>query len=208
MPIRQSIPSTTTSTTTIACQNDFFELIAEGLSNVQNSTQLVLDHINRVFDKGLVKTNCGSCCPSCGDYYILANSDTYSIWSDNVGQNIDLDCCSNNAILNDNFQLEINNNCNNNFTTCIQNLNSIIPAELLAYIANTGGIVEYSKLTGSGSILCGFITLLQTSPLYNTTLLYDAIEILFDKGIVIYCNEEITVVGSVETFLKYYEATI
>jgi hypothetical protein len=210
MPIKQSIPSTTT-TTTIACKNDFFELITESLSNPQNSTQLVVDNISTIIDKGLVKTNCGSCCPACGDFYVLANEETYLEWASFVGENIVLDCCTNTAeYIDGNENFIVTNNCNNNFTTCIQNLQTQLNLGpgIAGLVPDGQSIIEYSKLTGSGSILCGLIALLQTSPLYNPNLLYDVIKVLLDKGIVIYCNESTTVVASVETFLKYYEAII
>jgi hypothetical protein len=208
MPIKQSIPSTTT-TTTIACKNDFFELITESLSNPQNSTQLVVDNISTIIDKGLVKTNCGSCCPACGDFYVFSGFETYLKFAEAMfNYGIELDCCTNTAqYIDGNENFIVTNNCNNNFTTCIQNLQTQLNLGpgIGGLIPDGQSINEYSKLTGSGSILCGLIALLQTSPLYSPNLLYDVIKVLLDKGIVIYCNESTTVVASVETFLKYYE---
>lgn len=88
--------------------------------------------------------------------------------------------------------------CDTNFTSCVATLNS--------YGILATGIAEVNTLNGDTAI-CTLINLLTSisEPAYLAGTITDFFNIFLDKGFVAFCCGCNIVIGSVETFLKYYE---
>lgn len=72
------VPTTTLPANCTQCVHPFtylFEKAAEARVN-DNTRASFAEIIDRILDKGIVITNCGLCCPDCGDVYSLASVET------------------------------------------------------------------------------------------------------------------------------------
>lgn len=73
-----TVPTTTLPFPCTQCVHPFvylFEKAAEALASPHNRATFA-EALDRLLDKGIVITNCGLCCPDCGNVYSLASVET------------------------------------------------------------------------------------------------------------------------------------
>jgi hypothetical protein len=217
-----------------SCRNLLFELL--DMKNITSGGESYLEeHILTRLNKGKVLTDCGNCCPSCGDTYILGDAysflfgitikffDLYPAAIVDPNQNTldkitstttlaTLPCCANikgdeliEEVILTSLPLPVTD-CNNGFNTCLTTLQGLLSeADYNTLLAN--GIAEYSNvLGGTNSFLCRLIQEIQTSPAYSSLFLFNVLSLILDAGVVVYCDTKISFVGSVSSFCSFAEA--
>lgn len=174
-----STTSTTTSTTTIAlCNNPLV-----GILNLYGDPVGTFN-LKDFLDLGSIEPICNNCCPDCGQIYIFSSVETFLKLYENFPVNIsESACCS--------------NTCSSQFEQYVGNVKYLPLLDK--------GLVEYSTIGGK-SILCYFVEYAEAYGLTGDQLTGIVDEIL-DSGIVIYCDGENQVIGSVEAFDKYVETS-
>ena len=187
------------------------------LLNEANSSSDPYSHIDRLLDTGVVMPKSAICCPSCGPY-MIGSIETFGKFIEAIGSCYG--CCvsarGNNRVITileeilSFYGLSENYPCDNDFITKINAL-------LSEMNSNTGktydtdyfldkGIVEYGSLNANFSSSINNLEDFLYSG--NFTETEDIVfNMMIDKGVVLYCSQYWTVVASVETFLKYGEAT-
>lgn len=145
-----------------------------------------IDTISDILDKGVIEPICDSCCPSCSQVYFFGGVDAFSNFS-NIGivrsELLDVgQCCT---------------------KSCLPQLEEYIGGEKYQLLLEKG-ILEYS-LIGNESFVCNLMQQAEEGGVSGTAL-YDIIDMILDKGLVIFCDNDIKQTASVETFLKYVEA--
>lgn len=101
-----------------------------------------------------------------------------------------------------------NPSCPSNFNSCINTLKNSLDAEGIDRMLDKG-IVEYGSLSGVSQVcrIDDFINLSVQSDQTQSTTKAEVLDRILDKGIVISCYDDEIVMASVETWLKYAEAT-
>jgi hypothetical protein len=218
-------PVSTTTTVCIPCVHPFkylFELIQESLNGVSNSSSFE-EALDRLLDKGVVLTSCKLCCPGCGNIYSLASVETQL----KLLEAIEISSCCLNGYGSVETYLKyleafgdtnVLYECCNGFTECIEKLECLVTSDATNAAAAIDilldkGVTEFGNFVNNctggttGSDLCYLVQLIKEyvpNPQSNT---YSAIvNRILDKGITISCYDDYTVIGSVETWLKYGEA--
>lgn len=203
---------------TKSCSLDVFTF----LLNESNSTTNPYQQFIQRLDKGVIFPKSILCCPDCGPYAI-SSVETFGKFYEAIAGCTELCCLSFtggaesllklNEILDAFLTPEEKDEiypCGNDFLQKIDSLLSEMNSNP-SKTYNTNyflgeGIVEYGLLNSDSSSSINKLRDLLFS--INTTQTEDVIfkEVL-DKGIVVYCTEYWTVIASIETFLKYAEAT-
>jgi len=133
---------------------------------------------------------------------VAATVETYLKYSEAVGvpQNSAIPI-QNNSVTEDSI---LNKKCNSNFDNCLYDiLNSFNDS---TSILNTG-IVEDGTFYDD-TMLCYILSFINgITPELNESEKKSIIEYVLEKGIVVECTENTFVMASVETYLKYWEAT-
>jgi hypothetical protein len=156
--------------------------------------------LDRILDKGEVKTLCDTCCP-CGDIYVFASIETYLKLEEALGWNT----ASQNCPAGTSFKLPC---CTDN---CMDKLTDLLGVEFSDRLLDKG-YVEFSLLGGKSMLCTLYDYAVQAADPDEAAELIDRI---LDKGVVFYCDidkvktdgdESQSVLASVETFLKWAEA--
>lgn len=201
-----------------ACLLDVFTF----LLNESNSTTNPYQQFIQRLDKGVIFPKSILCCPDCGPYAI-SSVETFGKFYEAIAGCTELCCLSFtggaeslltlNEILDAFLTPEEKDEiypCGNDFLQKIDSLLSEMNSNP-SKTYNTNyflgeGIVEYGLLNSDSSSSINKLRDLLFS--INTTQTEDVIfKQVLDKGIVVYCTEYWTVIASIETFLKYAEAT-
>jgi len=145
-----------------------------------------INTISDILDKGVIEPICNSCCPNCGNVYFFGGVYAFSNFS-NIGivrsELLDVgQCCTN---------------------SCLPQLEEYIGGEKYQLLLEKG-ILEYS-LIGNESFVCNLLQQAEEGGLSGTAL-YDVIDMILTKGLVIFCDGDLKLTSSVETFLKYIES--
>jgi hypothetical protein len=194
------------------------------------SYQTISEILDRMLDKGIIESNENSeiCCPDCVqksnndtnfNLYIMSSVETYLKFADAIGFTMGLqpNCCTHITAsiqttlkFNEAMGGDANNslNCPNNYNTCINELKNTLTAEGLDRILDKG-IVEYGSLSGLSQVckIHEFIDISVSADTLNTYTKDEVINLILDKGIVISCLNDEIIFGSVETWLKWAEAS-
>lgn len=192
------------------------------LLNESNSTTNPYQQFIQRLDRGVIFPKSIVCCPDCGPYAI-ASVETFGKFYEAIAGCTELCCLSFtggvesllklNEILDTFLTPEEKDEvypCGNDFSQKIDSLLSEMDSNpSKTYIKDyflEEGIVEYGSLNSDSSSSINKLRDLLFS--INTTQTEDVIfKQVLDKGIVVYCSEYWTVIASIETFLKYAEAT-
>jgi len=131
---------------------------------------------------------CNTCCPECGDIYVFASAETFSIFSEAQTSGPDpvfseTPCC---------------------YERCITELYDYVgSAENIERILETG-IVEYSTIQGK-SFVCLLLDFATENNLTGDELAQLIVYIL-DLGVVVSCINGNTVVASISTWVTWADA--
>ena len=152
------------------------------MANSSGSSPL-FEYLDTMLDEGSISPKCSSCCPDCGNLYVIASVETYLVLFNSTQLTPQEDCCTN---------------------TCITQFQQFTDSEGFQRFLDKG-MVEYSTFNGK-SFLCYLLDYCITYPsALEDSSFSEVIDRILDKGIVIYCSEDTQFVGCVETFLSYIE---
>lgn len=151
-------------------------------------------NIEAYLNAGSTDVECNTCCPECGNIYVFASASKFITWAGAVGalegspgQPIisETPCC---------------------YERCITELYDYLgSAENIERILETG-IAEYSTIQGQ-SFVCLLLDFATENELSGNDLT-ELLELILDTGIVVSCIDGKTVVGSVETWVKWAESAL
>jgi len=191
----------------------------------------IAEVLDRILDKGIVQSNneLDICCPDCiqemnnknVSIYVVSSVETYLKFAEAIGftgfRDVIPTCCTQiSASVETGLKFyesfgDIPNNpspsCPTNFNSCLNTLkNSLTPQGVDRFLDK--GIVEYGSLSGLSQVckINEFIDLSISLDSQSSTK-EEIIDRILDKGIVVSCYEDEIVISSVETWLKYAEAT-
>jgi hypothetical protein len=143
---------------------------------------------------GISDVECNTCCPECGNIYVFAGADTFTTWADTVGATVNpgdepiiskTPCC---------------------YEKCITELYDYVgSADNIESILETG-IAEYSTIQGQ-SFVCLLLDFADENNLSGNDLT-ELILFILNAGIVVSCIDGKTVVGSVNTWNTWAEASL
>jgi hypothetical protein len=149
----------------------------------------------------------------------MSSVETYLKFADAIGFTMGLqpNCCTHITAsiettlkFNDAMGGDANNslNCPNNYNTCINELKNTLTSQGLDRILDKG-IVETGSLNGLSQIckINEFIDISVSADTLNTYTKDEVIDRILDKGIVISCLNDEIIFGSVETWLKWADAS-
>jgi len=181
-------------------------------SSIANNVSVDLA-FSRLIDKGLVLPSGDEiCCPDCSEspFYSLSSVESFLQlagaldWLKMVPRAINYCCINTDSTMQTYLQYEeamssggdLPACCDTNFTSCAALLN----------IDLSLGIVETNTLNGDTAI-CTLLNLILSiqEPAYLDGTSDDFINMLLSKGFVAFCCGCNIVIGSIETFLTYYE---
>jgi hypothetical protein len=151
-------------------------------------------NIAAYLNAGSSDVECNTCCPECGNIYVFAGAGKFLTWADAVGATVnpgnepiisETPCC---------------------YERCITELYDYLgSAENIERILETG-IAEYSTIQGQ-SFVCLLLDFADENNLSGNDLT-ELLELILETGIVISCIDGNTVVGSIETWVKWAEASL
>ena len=180
-----------------------------------DSSLSVVEHFDLLLDKGQVLSSAANiCCPDCtvNPIYVLSGVETFLKLAEPLGwlDAPDLTCCIN-------IQASIETYltyseawdeqypcCDNDFESCLSQFSTIVD---LSGILDAG-VVETNGYNGN-TLLCIIYNLFVNTPedLLQGQTISEVFDIILNKGFVAYCCDCNVVIASVETFLKWWEAT-
>lgn len=194
------------------------------------SYSTISEILDRILDKGIIESNENSeiCCPDCiqksnsdtsFNIYVMSSVETYLKLAEAIGFTYGLQqtCCTHITAsvettlkFNEAMGGDANNslNCPNNYNTCINELKNTLTSVGLDRILDKG-IVESGSLNGLSQIckIHEFVNISVSADTYNTYTKDEVLDRILDKGIVISCLNDEIIFGSVETWLKWAEAS-
>lgn len=180
---------------------------------ILDDTMSVAEHFDLLLDLGQVLSDASNvCCPSCNTtpVYVLSSVETFTKiaqvmrWDNSP----DLLCCVNvaasvetNIKYTQLWELTQPPCCNNDFESCLNQFSNIA---LLTRILGKG-VVETNGY--DNTLLCTIYNLLVNTPedLFQGATLAEVFDRIIDKGFVSYCCGCNVFIGSVETFIKWWE---
>jgi hypothetical protein len=179
-------------------------------------TLSVAEHFDLLLDRGQVLSSAANiCCPDCtiNPIYVLSSAETFFKLAEALGwtEEPDLTCCINIQAsietylkYNEAWQIEQYPCCNNDFESCLSQFSTI--ADLSGIL--DAGVVETNGYNGN-TLLCIIYDLFVNTPedLLQGLTISEVFDRILDKGFVAYCCDCNVVIASVETFLKWWEAT-
>ena len=148
----------------------------------------ILQNIQSYLNAGSNDVECNTCCPECGDIYVFASAETFSIFSEAQTSGpypvfSETPCC---------------------YERCITELYDYVgSAENIETILGRG-ILEYSTIQEK-SFVCLLLDFATENDLSGDELA-ELIVYILDLGVVVSCINGNTIVSSVETWLKWAEA--
>lgn len=153
------------------------------------ATSTLAEELDRLLDKGVISPQCTSCCPDCGNFYILASVESYLKFYDAVSPDnlppIQEECCTN---------------------ICEKELQSYSNDQDFDRFLDKG-IVEYSTFNGK-SFICYVVDYFKNNEsALGSSSFAEVLDRILDKGIIIYCDGENQIVASVDVFIAYLENT-
>ena len=181
-----------------------------------DSTSSVAEYFDLILDKGQVLSSAENiCCPDCtiNPIYVLSSTETFLKLAEALGwtEEPDLTCCINIQASVETY-LKYSESfggtqypcCNNDFESCLSQFSTI--ADLSRILDK--GVVETNSYNGN-TLLCIIYDLFVNTPedLLQGATLSEVFDRILDKGFVAYCCDCNVVIASVETFLKWWEAT-
>ena len=145
--------------------------------------------------------------------YVLSSTETFLKLAEALGwtEEPDLTCCINIQAsietylkYNEAWEIEQYPCCNNDFESCLSQFSTI--ADLSGIL--DAGVVETNGYNGN-TLLCIIYDLFVNTPedLLQGLTISEVFDRILDKGFVAYCCDCNVVIASVETFLKWWEAT-
>ena len=179
-------------------------------------TSSLAEYFDRILDKGLVLSNAANvCCPDCttSPVYVLASVESFLKFADSLNwlYEPDLTCCINVQAsietylkYNEAWEIEQYPCCNNDFESCLSQFSTIASLDRIL----DKGVVETNGFDGN-TLLCKIYDLFVNTPedLLQGSTLSEVFDRILDKGLVAYCCDCNVIIGSIETFLKWWEAT-
>ena len=148
----------------------------------------ILQNIQSYLNAGSNDVECNTCCPECGDIYVFASAETFSLFSEAQTSGPDpvfseTPCC---------------------YERCITELYDYVgSAENIESILHAG-IVEYSTIQGK-SFVCLLLDFATENDLSGDELA-ELIVYILDLGVVVSCINGNTVVASLSTWLTWADA--
>lgn len=179
-------------------------------------TLSLAEYFDIILDKGLVLSSASNiCCPDCttSPIYSLSSTETFLKLADYLNwlYESDLTCCINIQAsvetylkYNEAWQVEQYPCCNNDFESCLNKFSTIASLNRIL----DKGVVETNTYNGN-TLLCIIYELFVNTPedLFQGSSIAEIFDRILDKGLVAYCCDCNVIIASVETFLKWYEAT-
>lgn len=181
-----------------------------------DSTLSLAEYFDIFLDKGQVLSSAANvCCPDCtlNPIYVLSSTETFLILAEalNWTSEPDLTCCINIQASVETYlkwSEAFGDNqypcCNNDFESCLSKFPAI--ADLNRILDK--GVVETNGYDGN-TLLCKIYELFVNTPedLLQGSTISEVFDRILDKGFVAYCCDCNVIIASVETFLKWWEAT-
>lgn len=216
-------PTYSFTTKTNACINPVSYMLNATYTDTANPTsEQFITAIENYLDAGELLTNCNFCCPDCEDTnrYVLASAEVFAEYYDTFYNNSTCPppCCievdasltamststppakSLSTVFSENPP--ITNCCGTNFSECSQALKNVLGvSKSLVYQVN--GIVEESTISGS-TTLCIIATFLQNTT-YTDVQQAAIVNAILEKGLVINCRPEGTILSSVNAYIDYID---
>ena len=217
------------------CTNPITYILELVESQAQDLTDptLVIEAMAGILQNGLLVTNCDLCCPDCTETnrYVLASVETYATYYSAVYSETCLPPCC----IEIDASLEVytggaaakaigevgvmastslfqlfqtipppTNCCNTNFKECSQRIKTLLGPNV-NNIYNKFGIVEESTFNGV-TTLCIFADFLESLPAAWTFQdKEDFLSVILDRGLVIDCRPEGTVISNIGNYIGYLE---
>jgi|GEM_PF-2728150 len=220
-------PVFTFNTVAAPCLNPLSDLFTKILGYIPSqgirTIDVVINGIENYLDAGELLTNCNLCCPDCEatHRYVLASAPLYSVYYEAVYSTTCLPpCCievdasltamntikegQGNVALSTAFAtVPPNTNCcGTNFSECAARIKTLLPNKWGGIFVGLG-VVEESSFNGTTE-LCIIADFIETLlPLFTETDVADVIKALLNKGFVVDCRPEGTIIASVATYLTY-----
>lgn len=181
-----------------------------------DSTSSLAEYFDLILDKGQILSSAANiCCPDCtiNPIYVLSSTETFLklVQSLGWGKVPNSTCCINiqasvetylkwSEFFGDN-QYPC---CNNDFESCLSQFSTIVD---LSRILDKG-VVETNGYNGN-TLLCIIYELFVNTPedLLQGSTISEVFDRILDKGFVAYCCDCNVIIASVETYLKWFEAT-
>jgi hypothetical protein len=217
-------PNYTFTTKTNVCVNPVSYVLAATYADVSKPILAAnfITAIENYLDNGELLTNCNLCCPDCTDTkrYVLASAPVFAQYYATVYNattcpppcciEVDASITAMTATIPDSLSPSLStafaqvppvtNCCGTNFSECSQALKDTLgSSKPLVYQFN--GIVEESTISGS-TTLCILSTFLQGTD-FTDLEQANIVNAILDKGLVVDCRPEGTIIASVETYLTY-----
>lgn len=189
----------------------------------------IIEILDRTLDKGILQSNneLDICCPDCVQnmndnnvsIYTISSVETFLKFSEAFGFNrgITPTCCTHlSASVETSLKFseafgDLPKNpvpsCPTNFNSCMNTLKNSLTSEGVDRLLDKG-VVEYGSLSGFSQVckINEFIDLSISLDPQSATK-EEIIDRIIDKGIVVSCYNDEIVIASVETWLKYAEAS-
>jgi hypothetical protein len=215
--------TTTTTSQCIECTHPFEYILEivyqESVINVDSPFYgNPLSALDIILDKGVILPNCNMCCPKCNIYGLASVETILKLLAPFEGTS----CCTNIYGSQEThlkfWETQLGGHyCCTGFHECIDELicvvgkNSFNTQEDVIELLLDKGIVEIdvinSKCNNSKSSICLLAELLNKYFSHiQSDILVLMLDRILDKGIIISCENGITVTASTETYLKYFEA--
>jgi hypothetical protein len=184
---------------------------------ILDETRSVAEHFDVIIDKGLVLSNAENvCCPDCttNPIYALASVESFLKFAEFMGwlnDDTNQPCCisvqaSVETYLkyNEAWQVDQPECCKTDFESCLNKFSTIVNLDAIL----DKGVVEANGYDGN-TLLCKIYELFVNTPedLLQGSTLSEVFDRILDKGFVAYCCDCNVIISSVETFLKWWEAT-
>lgn len=222
-----SCPTFTFNTVSAPCLNpleDFFTKISAYIpTSGPKDVATLITAIENGLDAGELLTNCNLCCPDCPDThrYVLASAPLYSTYYTEVYSSTCLPpCCievsasltAMNTALEGPRNISLSaafaavppntNCCGTNFSECGDRIKTLLPTKW-GSIFLTLGVVEESSFNGTTE-LCIIADFIETLLLNFTEQdAANVIKAILNKGFVVDCRPEGTIISSIATYLTY-----
>ena len=181
-----------------------------------DSTLSVVDHFNALLINGQILSNATNvCCPDCvtNPIYSLSNLDSFTILAQSLNwfNGPEAPCCISvqssigayNKFIGK-WNTEQPPCCTTDFESCLNKFSNIIDVNQLLNL----GVIEANGYSGN-TLLCKIYELFINTPedLLGGITLTEAFASILQNGFVSYCCDCNVIIGSIEQFLKWWEAT-
>jgi len=199
------------------CIDPFTYVWTQAVNQTLLDDSSIAENLDMILDKGLVVSNATNvCCPDCltNPIYSLANIETFQKLGEALywlSDDTNLPCCISVQASIESYlkyiefwQVEQPECCKTDFESCLNKFSTIVDLDTLL----DKGVVEVDGF-GGNTLLCKIYDLfINTSEdLFNGSTYGEVLDRFLDKGFVAYCCDCNVVIGSVEAFLKWWEAT-